>query len=435
MSDAPILRRSFVKNSTVLAAAAAAFPAGVQSQNKDTEKVRVALIGCGGRGTGAAAQALSADDKAEIWAMADIDQKQIDISRETLEKNAPDPKQVKVSRERQFTGLEGYRQVMAMDDVDVVILTTPPGFRPFHFEAAVTAGKHVFMEKPVAVDSAGVRKVLEAAKVAKAKNLKVGVGFNRRHSPLHHQVIGRLHDGAIGELPLIQIFNCRSDVNKRRDRQPGETELEFQVRNWYYFTWLSGDFMVEQSVHEFDVVRWIKQEQFPVSCQGQGGRLVRTGPTNGQIYDHFSVDYQFADGSIVTTQHRHIPKCWNWFGEKIMGTKGTAELSFKANGAVRPSEGKASRHRETQNSYQLEHDALFSAIRNGTEFNEADRGAYSSLFAIMGRMAAYSGQEVTWDEALKSREELAINPTSWDDEPPITPNSNLEYAPFLPGVA
>ena len=186
MSDAPILRRSFVKNSTVLAAAAAAFPAGVQSQNKDIEKVRVALIGCGGRGTGAAAQALSADDKAEMWAMADIDQKQIDISRETLEKNAPDPKQVKVSRERQFTGLEGYRQVMAMDDVDVVILTTPPGFRPFHFEAAVTAGKHVFMEKPVAVDSAGVRKVLEAAKVAKAIDLKVGVGFNRRHSPLHH---------------------------------------------------------------------------------------------------------------------------------------------------------------------------------------------------------------------------------------------------------
>ena len=178
MSDPKIQRRTFVKNSTLLAAAASAFPAGVQSQNEGSEKVRVALIGCGGRGTGAAAQALSADDQAEIWAMADIDQRQIDISRETLEKNVPDAKQVKVAPERQFTGLNAYEQVMAMNDVDVVILTTPPGFRPFHFEAAVNAGKHVFMEKPVAVDAAGVRRVLQAAKVAKAKDLKVGVKFS-----------------------------------------------------------------------------------------------------------------------------------------------------------------------------------------------------------------------------------------------------------------
>lgn len=434
MSDPKIQRRTFVKNSTLLAAAASAFPAGVQSQSEGSEKVRVALIGCGGRGTGAAAQALSADDQAEIWAMADIDQRQIDISRETLEKNVPDAKQVKVAPERQFTGLNAYEQVMAMNDVDVVILTTPPGFRPFHFEAAVNAGKHVFMEKPVAVDAAGVRKVLEAAKAAKAKDLKVGVGFNRRHSPLHYEVISRLHDGGIGELPLIQIFNCRSDVNKRRERQSGESELEFQVRNWYYFTWLSGDFMVEQSVHEFDVVRWIKQEQFPVSCQGQGGRLVRTGPTNGQIYDHFSVDYQFADGSLVTTQHRHIPKCWNWFGEKIIGTEGTAELSFKANGAIRPSQGSATRYKETGNSYQLEHDALFSAIRNGTEFNEGDRGAYSTLFSIMGRMAAYTGQEIKWEDALNSEETLAFNPSNWDEDPPLFPDENLEYASFQPGM-
>lgn len=434
MSDSNIQRRTFVKNSTLLAATASAFPTGVQSQDEGSEKVRVALIGCGGRGTGAAAQALSADDRAEIWAMADIDQRQIDISRETLQKNVPNAKQVKVDSERQFTGLYAYQQIMAMNDVDVVILTSPPGFRPFHFEAAVNAGKHVFMEKPVAVDAAGVRRVLEAAKAAKANDLKVGVGFNRRHSPLHHEVISRLHDGAIGELPLIQIFNCRSDVNKRRERQSGESELEFQVRNWYYFTWLSGDFMVEQSVHEFDVVRWIKQEQFPVSCQGQGGRLVRTGPTNGQIYDHFNVDYQFADGSLVTTQHRHIPKCWNWFGEKIVGTTGTAELSFKANGAIWPSEGTASRYRETGNSYQLEHDALFSAIRNGTEFNEGDRGAYSTLFSIMGRMAAYTGQEIKWEDALNSEETLAFNPSNWEEEPPFFPNEDLEYAPFRPGL-
>ncbi len=427
-------RRTFVKNSTILAAAASAFPNGAHAQKKDSDKVRVALIGCGGRGTGAAAQALTADDQTEMWAMADIDQGQIDISRETLEKNVPDPKQVNVTPERQFVGLDGYQQIMNMPDIDVVILTTPPGFRPFQFEAAVEAGKHVFMEKPVAVDSAGARMVLEAAKKAKAKNLKVGVGLNRRHSPLHQEVIGKIHDGVIGELPLIQMFNCRGDVNKRRLRQPGETELEFQVRNWYYFTWLSGDFMVEQSVHEFDVVRWIKHEQFPVSCQGQGGRIARRGPTNGQVYDHYSVDYQFADGSLVTTQHRQIPKCWSWFGEKMMGTKGYAELSFKRAGAIRPTEGSPWRGTETENSYQLEHDALFNAIRNDTEHNEAERGAYSTLFAIMGRMAAYSGQEVTWEEALNSEEALAFNPSSWNDEAPFSPDENFEYEPFRPGM-
>ncbi|MDF1824333.1 MAG: Gfo/Idh/MocA family oxidoreductase [Verrucomicrobiales bacterium] len=432
-----VQRRQFVKQSAALAAAASTFPSGVHAQSADSETIKLALVGCGGRGTGAAAQALAADDRVELVAMADIAQEQIDLSRETLEKNAPSPGQVKVSPEHQFVGLNAYQRIMDLDEVDVVILTTPPGFRPFQFEAAVAAGKHVFMEKPVAVDAAGVRKVLEVAKRSKAQGLKVGVGLNRRHSPLHREVIGRLHDGAIGEMPLIQIFNCRSDVNKRRDRVEGESELEFQVRNWYYFTWLSGDFMVEQSVHEFDVVRWIKHDAFPVSCQGQGGRLVRTGPTNGQIYDHFSVDYVFDDGSLVTTQHRHIPKCWNWFGEKIHGTNGSAELSFKANGSIKPGAGggEAWRGRETENSYQKEHDALFSAIREGSEFNEAERGAYSTLFALMGRMAAYSGQVVTWEEALNAEEELAINPMSWDDAPPLYPDEKMLYEPFRPGMA
>lgn len=433
MNQDSLERRQFVKQSAVLAAVASAFPSGVQSQSEASEKIRIALIGCGGRGTGAAAQALAADDRTELFAMADIDQEQLDRSRETLEKNAPSPDQVQVSPERQFVGLDAFRRVMDMKEIDVVILTTPPGFRPFHFEAAVNAGKHVFMEKPVAVDAPGIRKVLAAAKRSREMGLKVGVGFNRRHSPLHHEVISRLNEGAIGELPHIQIFNCRSDVNKRKNRVEGESELQFQVKNWYYFTWLSGDFMVEQSVHEFDVVRWIKGDIFPVSCQGQGGRIVRTGPTNGHIYDHFSVDYQFADGSLVTTQHRHIPKCWNWFGEKIHGTKGTAELSFKANGFVKPADGKNIwRGKETENSYQKEHDHLFAAIREGAEFNEAERGAYSTMFALMGRMAAYTGQEVTWDEAMKSEDAIAFNPGSWDEEARFFPDEDGNYEPFRP---
>jgi len=407
----------------------------VQGQSAESEKIKVALIGCGGRGTGAAAQALAADDQTELFAMADISREQLDLSRETLKKNAK-PEQVTVSPENEFVGLEAYQRVMDLGDVDVVILTTPPGFRPFHFEAAVRAGKHVFMEKPVAVDAVGIRRVLEAAKQAKAKGLKVGVGLNRRHSPVHREVVSRIHDGAIGEIPMIQMLNCRGDVNKRKTRVEGQSELEFQIKNWYYFTWLSGDFMVEQSVHEFDVVRWVKDEAFPVSCQGQGGRTVRNGPADGHIYDHYSVDYEFADGSSVLTQHRQIPKVWSWFGQKIMGTKGSAELSFKMNGSVKPTgEGaQAWRGRETGNSYQLEHDALFAAIREGTEFNEAERGAYSTLFALMGRMAAYTGKVVTWDEALNSDEEIAFNPTSFDEEARFFPDENGIYETFRPGV-
>ncbi|MDF1812777.1 MAG: Gfo/Idh/MocA family oxidoreductase [Verrucomicrobiales bacterium] len=434
MSDQKIDRRKFVQGSTV-AAAVSAFPAGVEAAGPSPDKLRIALIGCGGRGTGAAAQALAADDRAELWAMGDIDQKAIDRSREVLKKNA-DEKRVNLAPEREFTGLDAIDRIVEMPEIDVVILTTPPGFRPFHFEAAVQAGKHVFMEKPVAVDGPGVRKILQGAAEAKAKNLKVGVGFNRRHSPIHHEVISRLHDGIIGDIPWIQIFNCRSDVNKRNPREAGMTELEFQVKNWYYFTWLSGDFSVEQSVHEYDVVRWIKNEANPVKCQGQGGRLVRTGPMNGQIYDHFSIDYEFADGSNVTTQHRHIPKCWSWFGEKIHGTKGSAELSFKRNGIITPSDpdAKGFRGKETGNSYELEHVALFNAIREGREFNEAERGAYGSLFAIMGRMAAYTGKEVTWESALNSTEQIAINPKSWDDIPPLLPDENELYRVPKPGV-
>lgn len=436
MDNSPIQRRRFVKQSAVLAAAASAFPAGVQGQSAESEKIKVALIGCGGRGTGAAAQALAADDQTELFAMADISREQLDLSRETLKKNAPSPEQVTVSPENEYVGLEAYERVMDLGDVDVVILTTPPGFRPFHFEAAVKAGKHVFMEKPVAVDAAGIRRVLEAAKQAKAKGLKVGVGLNRRHSPIHKEVVGRIHDGAIGEIPMIQMLNCRGDVNKRRTRVEGQSELEFQIKNWYYFTWLSGDFMVEQSVHEFDVVRWVKDEAFPVSCQGQGGRTVRNGPADGHIYDHYSVDYEFADGSSVLTQHRQIPKVWTWFGQKISGTKGAAELSFKMNGSVKPTGEGAQpwRGRETGNSYQLEHDALFTAIREGTEFNEAERGAYSTLFALMGRMAAYTGQVVTWEEALNADEEIAFNPTSFDEEARFFPDENGIYETFRPGV-
>ncbi|MGY8643590.1 MAG: Gfo/Idh/MocA family protein [Verrucomicrobiales bacterium] len=431
-----IPRRKFIQSAAATSAAvAAAFPSGVHAQKANADELKVALIGCGGRGTGAAAQALAAGDQIKLWAMADIDGEHLDRQRQVLEKNT-NPGTVDVPPDRRFVGLDAFKKVLAMDEIDVVILTTPPGFRPFHFEAAVQAGKHVFMEKPVAVDAPGVRRVLKVAAEAKAKNLKVGVGLNRRHSPVHRDLVKHLQDGVIGELPLIQLYNCRADVNKRKNRRPEWTELEFQVFNWYYFTWLSGDFIVEQSVHEFDVVRWIKNEENPVSCIGQGGRIVRTGPENGQVYDHFSADYRFADGSQVLTTHRQIPKCWSFFGEKISGTKGTAELASKRSGLINVAGEEKPFYRETdkENSYQLEHDHLFEAIRNDTPFNEAERGAYATLFAMMGRMAAYTGKEVTWEQALNDPTEIAINPTSWEDVPTILPDADLLYAEVKPGM-
>jgi len=439
-------RRTFVQG-TALSAAAAAFPGGAFAQSeKGDDTVGVALIGCGGRGTGAASQALRADDQAKLVAMADVDGEQLQRSHDILEKGgrisrSPEGTkhgtQMNVPPERRFLGLDAFQQVMELDDVDVVILTTPPGFRPQHFEAAVRAGKHVFMEKPVAVDGPGVRTVLEGAKLARSKGLKVGVGLNRRHSPLHEEAVGRLHDGVIGEIPLIRMYNCRSGVGKHYTRKSTDTELRYQVGNWYYFDWLSGDFPVEQSVHDYDVVRWIKGDANPAKCQGQGGRLQRTGPDRGNIYDHFSIDYEFADGSLVLTQHRHMRNCWNFFGEKIRGTEGEAELAAKSRGWIKPFEQEdyAWRGRETENSYQIEHDRLFRAIREGTEHEEAERGAYSSLMAIMGRMAAYTGEEVSWEDALHSEDRIGIDPVSWHDEPPVNPGPDGLYPIPMPGKA
>ena len=262
-------------------------------------------------------QALSTKGKVTLWAMADAFPDRLEASYQRLVKGGhfsrspnagTQASRINVPPERRFSGLDAYRQVMALNEVDVIIQTTPPAFRPLHFAAAVEAGKHVFMEKPVATDAPGIRKVLAAAAEADRKGLKVGVGLNRRHSPLYQETPKRIHDGAIGRINSIRVYNVRSGSGKYHERQPGETELEYQVRHWYYFTWLSGDFVVEQSVHDLDVARWMKGQR-PVSAQGQGGRLVRAGDDYGNVFDHFYVDYDFADGSKLLSQHRHIRNC------------------------------------------------------------------------------------------------------------------------------
>ncbi len=439
-------RRDFIATSTAAAVSGALLKpdANARAEAVGDREVKIALVGCGGRGTGAAVQALSTYGKVKLWAMADAFEDSLDKSYKSLTaggnfSRSPDVKaptdRVDVPPERRFVGLNAYRKVMALPEIDVVILTTPPGFRAQQFEIAVKAGKHVFMEKPVASDAHGIQQVLTAAKEAKRKNLKVGVGLNRRHSPMYEATLERIHAGEIGRLNTIRIYNMRGGVGKNHIRQPGETELEYQTRHWYYFAWASGDFLVEQSVHDYDVALWMKG-MLPVRAQGQGGRLVRTGPGWGNIYDHFYVEYDFPDGSKLLSQHRHIKGCWGTFGEYADGAKGGASVLGKSRAMIQPYDqpsDRAWRMKETGNSYQIEHDRLFRAIREDLPHNEAEYGAHASFAAILGRMAAYTGQMLEWDEALESGHKITPDGEAWDAETRVKPLPEGGYAIPKPG--
>jgi len=401
-----------------------------------SDELKIALIGCGGRGTGAAAQALHTSGPVKLWAMADAFEDRLEgslkrlssggtVSRGTAEGLAA---KIDVPPKRRFVGLDAYRK--AIDSgVDVVVMASPPGFRPMQFEYAVEQGKHVFMEKPVAVDAPGIRQVLAAAEEAKRKNLKVGVGLHRRHHPTYEETIRRVHDGAIGRLMLLNAYSNRAGTGKYLKRLPSMTEMEYQVGHWYYFTWLSGDFIVEQSVHMLDVCNWAKGG-YPVMAQGQGGRQVRTGKDYGHIYDHHTVEYTYEDGSKLISQNRHIRGCWNNISEHAYGTKGHANFT---DGAI---EGRANwtMPKHSANPYQLEHDALFDAIRSDKPYNEAEYGALSTLTAIMGRMATYSGQVVHWKDALASDLNLLPDRLAWDAPPPVLPDEEGFYPVAMPGV-
>ena len=445
MNDESLNRRKFIAGTTAAAVGSTLITPELPAKAAGDKELKIALVGCGGRGTGAAVQAMNTYGKVKLWAMADAFSANLEksykvmtaekpkVSRDEFGRNLQD--RIDVPAERRFIGLDAYRRVMAMPEIDLVILTTPPGFRARQFEEAVKAGKHVFMEKPVATDVHGVQTVLKAAQEAKRKKLKVGVGLNRRHSPMYEATLDKIHAGEIGRLNTIRIYNVRGGTGKFYERQPGDTEMEYQVKHWYYFDWLSGDFLVEQSVHDYDVALWMKG-MLPVRCQGQGGRLVRAGQEWGNIYDHFTCEYDFPDGSKLLSQHRHIRGCWGLFGEFADGSKGTASLVGKARAMVQMHDAPNSaawRIKETGNSYQIEHDRLFRAIREDTEHNEAERGAYASYAAILGRMAAYSGQMLEWDEVLASGHRITPEGETWNSEPVIQPLPGGGYPIAKPG--
>ena len=404
------------------------------------ETIKIALVGCGARGTGAAVQALSTSGPVELWAMADAFADRLQGSLQALAATENIQPRLKVPGERQFVGLDAYRK--AIDSgVDLVLIAAPPGFRPAHFEYAVKAGKHVFMEKPVATDAPGVRRLLAANAEARQKDLKVGVGLQRHHDPVYVDLVKRLQDKAVGDITFYRCYWDTAAPAKQPIAHDGLTELEYQVRNWYFFNWLSGDHIVEQHIHNLDVCNWV-QNAYPVSAEGLGGRQVRTGKEYGNIYDHHFVEFTYANGAKMFSQCRQIPGCLNRVAEFAHGTLGwsdisggrilpTGEAELRLRSKGRPRQGAPS----VGNPYQREHDALFDAIRCGSPFNEADNGAYASLTAILGRLATYSGKEVTWEQALASQLQLTTDAEDFNAAAPVLPNPDGYYPAAVPGIS
>jgi myo-inositol 2-dehydrogenase / D-chiro-inositol 1-dehydrogenase len=437
-------RRDFLKTTTATVAGvglAGAMATPVHAAGNDT--LKIALIGCGSRGAGAAIQALRTSGPVKLWALADAFEDRLQSCLRHIERDLPDGRsgdstvgeRIDVPKDRQFVGLDAYRK--AIDSVDVVLLAGPPGYRPQHFEYAVKSGKHVFMEKPVATDPAGIRRVLAAAEEAKKKNLKVGVGLQRRHQPAYREAIGRINDGQIGELVTLRCYWNGGPPAKTPYPRGELSELEYQVRNWYFFSWLSGDHICEQHVHNIDVCNWIKGAH-PVEAQGMGGRQVRTGKEYGNIFDHHAVEFTYADGTKMFSQCRQIPGCANLVAESAHGAKAHVDLMATRVelfvGDQRQWRGSGGESGYKNNAYQAEHDALFAAIRNDKPYNEAEYGATSTMTAILGRMATYSGQKVTWDRALQLPGTMTIDAEAWDAAAPVKADADGRYAVAVPGV-
>jgi myo-inositol 2-dehydrogenase/D-chiro-inositol 1-dehydrogenase len=423
------MSRRQLLSATATAASVAALTAGIQANAHaaGTDTMRIGLIGCGGRGTGAAVQALNACKRARLVAMGDAFQDRLEESHKAISESHSD--RVDVPRERRFVGMDAYAGVIN-SGVDLVLLTTPPGYRPLHFEAAVKAGKHVFMEKPVAVDVPGIRRMMAANEQAKQKGLAVAVGLNIRHQNSSREAVNRVQEGAIGDITFLRAYGNNAGVWVK-PRQSGQSEMEYQMRNWYYFNWLCGDLIVEQTVHALDLVNWAMNDH-PVEAQGMGGRQVRVGPDYGEIYDHHAVEYTYRDGTKMFLFCRHIPNCWSSFGGIVHGTKGEADLS-KGTISVRGRE--PLRFDQGIAGHQAEHNDLFAALDAGRQYNEGDYGISSTMTAILGRMATYSGQVVKWDEAMQSNTDLQPDRYAWDAQPRVKPGPDNVYPCAMPGQA
>jgi myo-inositol 2-dehydrogenase/D-chiro-inositol 1-dehydrogenase len=394
----------------------------------NTDTLRVGLVGCGGRGTGAASNALNADPNVVLTAVADVFPDQVENSLKGLRDAFGD--RVKVDPDHTFIGFDAFQKVID-SGVDVVILTAPPGFRPAHLKYAIEKGKHVFAEKPVAVDGPGIRSVLASVAEAKKKNLSVVSGFCWRYSQPKIDTFQKIHEGAIGDVQAIYTTYNTGTINKhdRWTRSNTPNHMEWMMRKWYFFTWLSGDHIVEQAVHSIDKMAWIMRDEAPISAIAHGGRQVRTDSEYGHIFDHFSVVYEYANGVKGFHFSRQQDRCASGTTEQIWGTKGICNIQ----GGTHRITGETDwRHQGKSNDmYQAEHDVLFKSIRDGKPVNDGERMSTSSLLAIMGRMAAYSGQEITWEAAMNSKEDLTPAKLGWDVIVPIPPVALPGQTPFV----
>ena len=432
MKEKKINRRSFVKKTTIGAGALLTVPYSVDAMVNvgNVKKLKLCVVGCGGRGTGAAVQALRADKDVELVAMADAFQDTLDNSLKSIKEELDGEIKVNVKQKNKFVGFDAFKK--AIDISDVVILASPPGFRPLHFEYAINNDKHVFMEKPVAVDAFGVRRVLNSAKLATQKKLNVVVGLQRRYQKNYLALMDRVRKNDIGKIISGQVYWNSPGVWVRK-RRNGQSEMEYQMRNWYYFNWLCGDHILEQHIHNIDVANWILNE-YPVSANGMGGREVRKGLDHGQIFDHHYVEFNYSSGAVISSQCRHQPGTNRNVSERFQGTKGS--VSFKKNKIIDLNGNEIYSYKQggDKSPYQIEHDKLFKSIRDGNVINDGEYGAKSTLTAIMGRMATYTGQEIKWNQIMESDQNLVPDNLDWSSTPPVIPNSEGKYPIPIPGV-
>jgi len=423
-------RRTFLK-STGAAVIAGSLPYQMgfaqQPSALSSNTLKVGLIGCGGRGAGAASQAIQADPNVVLTAMGDVFQDRLDESYTALMELHPD--KVKVDKAHKFIGFDAYKKVIA-SDVDVVLLTTPPAFRPDHMMAAVEAGKHTFCEKPVAIDAPGVRKVLAAAKKAKEKKLSVVSGFCFRYDFPKRALFERVLKGEIGEIKSVLTVRNGGELWSK-PRQPGWTDMEYQLRNWLYYDWLSGDFINEMMVHSLDMMSWALGDKNPVRATGTGGRQSRTAEIYGNAYDHFAIEFDYDNGLKGIHFSRQQDGCSTTNRVEIAGTDGNAFIQ----GSKHEISGKTKWHYDgkVNDMYQTEHDELFASIRQGKPVNDGDVMARSSMLGVLGRMVAYTGKTITWEEAMNSTQVLGpdVDQYTWDLKWPSAPVAKPGLTKFL----
>jgi predicted dehydrogenase len=416
-----VTRREFVKTAAAASfAATIPMPLGLFAAGSDA--IKVGIIGCGGRGTGAAIDCLKAAPGIEIVAMGDLVQDRLDSSLARLTKEFPT--QVNVPANRRFTGFDNHIGVCGCADVNLIVTAAPPGFRPIHLKAAVEAGKNVFMEKPVAVDPVGIRSVIASSDLAKQKGLAVVAGTQRRHQKRYVEMLKRIEDGQIGDIVAAQCYWNQGDLWVK-ERTAGMSEMEWQCRNWLYFSWLSGDHIVEQHVHNIDVINWAMKSA-PKNVMGMGGRQVRVAPEYGNIFDHFFVEFEYPNGARVTSSCRQIKGCADRIEERIVGTKGVALSNGKITG-----EQPWTFAGEELNPYVQEHIDLIASIRSGKPLNEGRQIAESTMCAIMGRMSAYTGRAMSWDWAMTTSK-LDLSPAKYAFGPnPVDPVATPGVTPLV----